>query len=74
MNQNGIDTNIFTAHSTRHASTSNAHKNVVSLDLIRKTAGWSDSSSVFARFYQRSVIVEERNNFAMSIQNSTDWI
>lgn len=71
LNQSGIDTNIFTAHSTRHASTSTAHKNSVNIDLIRKTAGWSESSSVFARFYQKIVTNGDSNDFAMSILNHT---
>lgn len=69
LNKSGIDINIFSAHSTRHASTSSAHRHGVNLDLIRKTAGWSDSSCVFARFYQRPLIIDNNNVFAMSILN-----
>lgn len=47
----GIDTSIFKAHSTRHASTSDAHRKGLSMDVIRKSAGWSDSSNCFAVFY-----------------------
>ena len=36
-----VDTSVFTAHSTRHASTSAAKRRGVDLDLIRKTAGWT---------------------------------
>lgn len=72
LEKSGIDTNIFSAHSTRHASTSTAHKCGVSLDLIRKTAGWSESSSVFAKFYHKSVITDNRNNFALSILSQSD--
>lgn len=32
----GIDISVFTAHSTRHAATSRAHKMGINLDLIRK--------------------------------------
>lgn len=67
LHKSGIDTTIFTAHSTRHASTSSAHIHGVSLDLIRKTAGWSDSSCVFAKYYQRTVIAKNDNQFAISI-------
>ncbi|KAI8441190.1 hypothetical protein MSG28_009421 [Choristoneura fumiferana] len=39
LNKSGIDTSIFTAHSTRHASTSAANRLGVNIDTIRKTAG-----------------------------------
>lgn len=52
----GIDITTFTAHSTRHASTSKAHSLGVNLDLIRKTAGWSGSSQTFGKFYKRNII------------------
>lgn len=52
----GIDVSIFSAHSTRHASTSLAAARGISLEEIRRTAGWSKSSDVFARFYNRPII------------------
>lgn len=64
--KSGIDTSIFSAHSTRHASTSSANRLGVSIDVIRKTAGWTESSSVFARFYNRDII-SDPNQFANSI-------
>lgn len=51
LSQSGIDTTVFTGYSTRHASTSAAYRNGVTLELIKRTAGWSDSSATFARFY-----------------------
>lgn len=51
----GIDPQ-FSTHSTRHASTSKAFRNGISLEVIRKTAGWSETSSVFQNFYNRPVI------------------
>ncbi|XP_072945846.1 uncharacterized protein [Epargyreus clarus] len=64
----GIDVNIFTAHSTRHASTSKAHKIGVNLDLIRKTAGWNNYKT-FGKFYNRNIseIVNQDDVFARSI-------
>lgn len=59
LGESGIDTSIFSAHSTRHASTSAAERNGVSLDLIRKTAGWSDKSQTFALFYKRPLQTSE---------------
>lgn len=69
----GIDISIFTAHSTRHAATSKAHKLGINLETIRKTAGWSGSSQVFMKFYNRNVqITEEDDLFARSILNNCD--
>lgn len=52
----GVDISIFSAHSTRHASTSLAAAKDISVDEIRRTAGWSSSSNVFARFYNRPIV------------------
>ncbi|CAD6229277.1 GSCOCG00012103001-RA-CDS, partial [Cotesia congregata] len=41
----------YTAHSTRHASTSKAAERGVNVDEIKRVAGWSQKSQVFARFY-----------------------
>lgn len=62
----GIDTNVFSAHSTRHAATSAANRNGISLQLIRKTAGWSNNSATFAKFYNRE-LTEETDAFAKAI-------
>ncbi|XP_047028734.1 uncharacterized protein LOC124636613 [Helicoverpa zea] len=64
----GIDVTTFSAHSTRHASTSKAYKTGVNLDLIRKTAGWSNYST-FARFYNRNVneIDKQDDSFARGV-------
>lgn len=61
----GIDTTIFSAHSTRHASSSAAFRKGVSLDVIKRTAGWSNSSSTFAKFYNRPI--RTSNNFECSV-------
>ncbi|KAJ3641431.1 hypothetical protein Zmor_027938 [Zophobas morio] len=47
----GVDTDLFTTHSTRHAATSSAFRRGVSLQTIHQTAGWGHHSTVFARFY-----------------------
>lgn len=67
----GVNTEVFTAHSTRHAATSTASRVGVSIDVIRKTAGWSESSSVFAKFYNRE-IVANTDKFARSILSNFD--
>ena len=54
LEQAGIDTSIFKAHSTRGASTSAAAlRGVTSSDIIL-AADWS-SDSVFRRFYYKPV-------------------
>lgn len=59
LQQSGIDTTIFKAHSTRHASTSKAFNQRISLEVIRKTAGWTQTSSTFANFYNRPLSQEQ---------------
>ncbi|EZA57491.1 hypothetical protein X777_02393 [Ooceraea biroi] len=54
----GINVSIFSAHSTRHASTSYAARKGINIDEICRTAGWSKTSQVFARFYNRPVIAD----------------
>jgi len=56
LNAAGVDTSIFSAHSTRHASTSFAASRGVNVNEIHRTAGWSRSSEVFARFYNRPIV------------------
>lgn len=67
----GLDTNVFSAHSTRHASTSTAKSKGVSLDLIKRTAGWTANSSTFAKFYDRNII-QEKDSFASAIYTRQD--
>jgi site-specific recombinase XerD len=55
LKESGIDVNTFTAHSTRHSSTSAALRSGINIDQIQKTAGWSGSSAIFARHYNRPV-------------------
>lgn len=68
LSESGVDTRVFTAHSTRHASTSAAHSAGVSVDVIRKTAGWTASSNTFARFYNRPIVKDD--NFAAFLNQS----
>jgi integrase len=50
----GINTDVFTAHSTRSASTSKAKIKQVPMDTILDTAMWS-SKSTFAKFYDKPI-------------------
>ncbi|CAK1602664.1 unnamed protein product [Parnassius mnemosyne] len=65
LSKSGIDTSLFTAHSTRHASTSLANRSGINIDHIRKTAGWTNRSSTFAKFYNKPII--DQNNFSTCI-------
>lgn len=72
LRDSGIDVNIFSAHSTRHAATSAAHGLGVNLDQIRRTAGWSGSSDTFYRFYNRTISyvnADEDVSFARAVVN-----
>lgn len=68
----GVPAAAFSAHSTRHATTSLAHRLGVNLDVIRRTAGWSASSDTFFKFYNRPLHNVESNNrsFACTIMNN----
>lgn len=65
MKKAAIDIKKFTAHSTRHASTSTAYRKGVSIDNIRKIAGWSADSQIFFRFYNRPIC--NNNSFSLAI-------
>ena len=54
-----IDTTIYSAHSFRHSSTSSALRGGANIDVIFKSAGWSRNSSVFAKFYNRTVTADQ---------------
>lgn len=55
LSASGIDP-AFSAHSTRHAATSAARRGGASLTAIFRSAGWTPSSSAFARFYDRPLV------------------
>lgn len=69
LTESGIDTGVFTAHSTRHASTSAASRKGVPVDIIKRTAGWSGNSLTFAKFYNCPITVDDDNAFAEAIYN-----
>lgn len=66
MFKSGVDINVFSAYSTRHAATSAAKRKGVSIDVIRRTAGWSGESLAFARSYDRDVELQQ-NSFAEAV-------
>ena len=65
LEEAGIDSSIFGAHSTCGASTSAAARGGVTLEDILKAANWS-SESVFQRFYHKEV---DRVAFGRAIIN-----
>lgn len=50
LEKSGVDTEIFSGHITRHASTSAAARKGLNIETIKKTAGWTPASQVFSRF------------------------
>ena len=54
LEQSGIDSSIFGAHSIRGASASAAAKGGITTEDILKAANWS-SESFFQRFYHKEV-------------------
>lgn len=65
LSKSGVDTEVFTAHSTRHVATV-AFKRGLDINSIRNTAGWSQGSQVFAKFYNRPMI-EDRAILASAV-------
>lgn len=71
LGDSGLNTEVFGSHSVRHASTSAANRLGVSIDTIKKTAGWSGSSSTFLRFYNREAVIDTSDSFARSLYRSS---
>ena len=61
LKEAGIDIHVYTAHSTRSASTSKASIKGASITEICRAAGWK-TAGVFAKHYNRNITVKE--NFA----------
>lgn len=55
LQEAGIDTEIFKAHSTRAASSSHARDASVNIDHILSTAGWSNCKT-FHKFYSKPIL------------------
>lgn len=73
LSESGINVNLFTAHSTRHASTSAANRCGVSIDIIKRTAGWTGDSLCFAKFYNQPLLnMEEDISFADAVCNQNN--
>lgn len=67
MNESGVD-DMFSPHSTRHASTSKAFRAGLSVDSILSTVGWSRHSSTFAKHYNRPLLeISNNHQFAAAV-------
>ncbi|EFN84735.1 hypothetical protein EAI_05057, partial [Harpegnathos saltator] len=55
LEEYGVRSNFFVSHSTRYASTAQATKKGVSVDIIKRTAGWSEQSRVFVTFCNHQI-------------------
>lgn len=64
-----IDTSMFSAHSTRAASTSSAFRAGLPLKLILEKAGWSNETT-FARHYNVPVELTKGSEFVKAVFNS----
>ena len=62
----GIDTNVYSCHSTRAASTSKAYGKAVPLDVLMKAAGWK-SENTFHKFYNKPVTQTEDATLTVAI-------
>lgn len=69
MAQAKIDTQVFTAHSTRAASASAAVKSGLPVNQILARAGWS-SETTFARHYNVPVQSNKASEFAEAVFNN----
>lgn len=54
LKEAGIDINKFKPHSVRHASTSSAHRQGLSVQCIMQTAGWTEQTT-FTQFYNKPI-------------------
>ena len=53
----GIDTSIYSAHSTRSAAASDAARSGVPIEIILKTGNWRNEST-FSKFYKKNISTE----------------
>ncbi len=64
MAQAGIDVSLYTTHTTRKASTSQASSKSIPLASILRAAGWSNADT-FAAYYKLPVI--DQSSFANAV-------
>ena len=62
----GVDTHVFTAHSTRSASTSAVKESGAPISVIMNAAGWTNATT-FAKFYHKVTQADPDRNFGQAI-------
>ena len=69
LQEAGIDTGVFKAHSIRGAASSKAAWSGVTVSDILQAAGWS-SESTFRRFYHRPSDDDNKSSFGKAVLSS----
>lgn len=67
LKEAGIDTETYSAYSTRHASTSKAFSKELDIESIKKAAHWTPRSQVFAKFYNVPIEEKKIDKFAETV-------
>jgi hypothetical protein len=67
----GIDTTTFGAHSTRAAATSAAKCAKLSVNTIMNAAGWTNAAT-FSRFYDKPITPATETNFGHTVLKSIE--
>ena len=62
----GVDVNVLSAHSTRAAATSTAHRKSATIASILHVAGWSNVQT-FAKFYNKPLILQSDISFTDAV-------
>ena len=68
LSNSGIDTNVFSAYSTRSASVSAANLKGVPLDKILLAGGWSHAST-FSKYYNKPIVSTHGCDYGSSLLN-----
>ena len=68
LQRSGIDTELFTSHSTRAASVSKAKQKAVPLDEILSQAGWS-TAGTFKKFYDKPIVARNDSMASAILRN-----
>ena len=66
LTRTGIDIKVFSAHSTRSASTSAAKMGNIPISTIVNAAGWSNTKT-FSKFYDKPIDSGQKENFGHSL-------
>ena len=67
LGNSGVDISMYSSHSTRHSATSASLRAGMNVETIRKAAGWTKNSEIFAKFYNQPLV--DKHAFANSVVN-----